>query len=263
MAAKTPRWVGNTCLTRTPESGSIVLAERSMLKDVYEGTYANCVSGALVRGTFGTGSRAGWVVASSQVEPFRGARAKLTIQWEPGGANATVALPCPDFTCEPIELYPKTERHAIFNQTSTGTGSMEDIALWTVSMVYSAIHAPTAEAKNSFAQQLANLPAGDQGTLGLKLLDKLRKGEETFYLSGLKYNWWSFSYIAPSLSLGGIIQWPDGPGSIPNSLPSGLSSLRLADSLQPVGVNGSMYKLTRTFMLGPKGHWDSDLYPTS
>jgi hypothetical protein len=259
MAVKKPRWAGIRTLTATPESGQIVLGERSTLKDVYEGTYANCVAGLLARGTFGTGTRAGFVVTNCQVDSIKGARGKLVINWEPGGASATWPLPCADFSCETIELYPRTERHALFNDHSVG-GSSADISLQMLALVYAAIHAATREAKLAAQQQVYNYSDTWQSDMGVVLLDKLRKGEETFYMAGMKYTWWDFSYTMPTLTLGGIIQAPAGPGSIPSGLPSNLSWLRLADGLQPVGVNGSMYKHTRTFMGGPTGHWDTDLY---
>jgi hypothetical protein len=260
MAANTPRWAGKLALTETPDSGNLVLGERTMLKRVFEGTYVNCLNSVIARGTFGTGTMLGWVVTSCEVASFRGARGRLTVSWEPGGAFATMPLPCPDFSLESIELYPRTERHWLFNQTSTGVSDLADITIEMVSLVYAAVHGATKEARAAARAQVYAYPDSDQSDLGVVLLDKLRKGEETYYLAGQKYSWWYFSYTPPPLSLGGIIMPPDGPGALPTALPPGLSWLRLADSMAPVGVNGSQFKVTKTFMGGPAGHWDSDLY---
>ena len=263
MAVKVPRWTGPLTLVATPESGAITVGERTMLKKVFEGTYANCFSGLLARGYFGTGSMAGWVVASSQVDPQKGARGKLTISWEPGGSAAYIALPCDDFRIEPIELYPKIERNAIFNQTSTGTGGSPDITTQMVALAYGALHGGTLPARQTAEQAVSNYADTELSDMGKVLLDKLRKGEETFYMAGMKFIWWYFRYTMPNLSLGGIIQWPSGPGNIPSYLPSDLGFLRLADSVEPVGVNGSMYKVIGTWIGGPKGHWDNDIYPSA
>jgi len=48
----------------------------------------------------------------------------------------------------------------------------------------------------------------------------------------------------------------------PNPSKPSFSWLRLADSLNHAGVNGSMYKITRTWVGGPAGYWDPDLYPS-
>lgn len=258
MAANKPRWTGSTGLTETPESGSLVIGERTMLKKVYEGTRLACYNGMLARGAFGTGTMAGWVVTSCETVPIRGARGKLTISWEPGGAQATMPLPCPDFDLDVAELYPRTERHRLFNDRSCG-GSAEDITLAMLALVYSSVHAPTQEARQAAAARVANYSDSWQSDMGLVLLDKLRKGEETFYMAGMKYTWWYFSYTLPVLSPGGFIETPAGPGSIPSSLPA-MSWLRLCDCAKPVGVNGSMFKVIGTWMGGPAGHWDSDLY---
>jgi hypothetical protein len=246
----------------TPESGKLTLADRTVLVDVYEGPKALCDSSVLARGTFGTGARLGWVVTSSSTESVgKGARGKLTVNWEPGGAAATMPLPCDDFDCEPMELYPRIERHAIFNQTSSGTGALADISLEMVSLCYAAVHGATNAARVGAYNQISSYSNADQSSLGLLLVDKLRKGEETFYVSGMKYRWWFYTYTLPSnLTLGGIVQDPFGPGTVPSKLPAGLSWLRLADAPAPAGVNGSMYKITRTWIGGPAGHWDVDLY---
>jgi hypothetical protein len=162
----------------------------------------------------------------------------------------------------------------MFNQTSTGTGSMPDITIETMLAVNAVVRASTGWARNlalavinatpSTAGAAANPPTAltdaDQQTMALNLLDKLRKGEETYYLAGFKYTWWYFSYTLPILSDGGIIETPSGPGVVATAFPADQSWLRLADNMIPVGVNGSMFKITLTYLGGPQGHWDSDIY---
>jgi hypothetical protein len=264
MAVKTPKWVGATSPVITPESGNFIAGERAQWRQVWEGTYASCKAAMKPRGYFGTAldgyGMLGWVVTNCELVSVRGARGKLTITWDPGGSDAWVALPCDDFNVETIELYPRIERHKLFNQTSTGSGSMADITLPMLSLCYASVHGHSAEARAAAYAQINGYADADQKDLGTVLVDKLRKGEETFYLAGFKYIWWYFSYALPSLSDGGVIQAPYGPGTVPTALPAGLSWLRLADSMSNAGVNGSMFKVTRTFLGGPAGHWDTDLY---
>jgi hypothetical protein len=98
---------------------------------------------------------------------------------------------------------------------------------------------------------------GTQSAFFYSLLGKLQKGEESYYLTGYRYSYEIFSYTEPTLTDGGIIGTPGGPVS---ALPADMAWLRLADKLEPAGVNGSMYKQTINWLGGPNGYWDSDLY---
>ena len=140
----------------------------------------------------------GWVVSSSDLVPFKGCRARLTISWEPGGSSAYVPLPCDDCGCEPIELYPLTERHAFFNQTTTGTGTRADITIDMITLVMTAMHSPTREGRAMAVQGIDDYDDEDQSYLGGKLLQMWRRGETTFYLAGLKYTWTYYSYMLPA-----------------------------------------------------------------
>ena len=102
-------------------------------------------------------------------------------------------------------------------------------------------------------QRIASAVTSDQATMAVQLLDKLRKGEETYYLAG-QTTVDLLLLRAPSLTLGGFIQTPFGPGYVPDALHSTLSWLRMADTMEPAGVNGSMWKVVRTWMGGPNGH---------
>jgi uncharacterized protein (DUF2147 family) len=234
-------------LTVSPNSGELELGDRTTLTDIYTGPYAHCYAAALPRGTFGTGGRSGWVCSKSNVTPDRGTKATLTIVWEAAGSNSGMSLPGSDFDLQAQELYPKIERNSFFSGIATAT----------LALAYSAAQASTPDARSKAAGALAGLTDTTQRTLGQALAAKLAAGAETFYMAGLRYTWWSFSWTVPSLSLGGTIATPDGPltgyfGTI--------SFVQLADTLSPVGVNGSIFKKTKTFLGGHAGHWDSDLY---
>jgi hypothetical protein len=199
----------------------------------------------LARGTFGTGSRAGWVVTSSDTTPSK-PKATLTINWEAGGAEATAPLPCDDFDLKDVELFPKVERNIFYAGITTAT----------LALAYQAAQASTPAGRADASTRLAAL-SDPQKTLGQNLRDKLLEGKEGFYLAGVRYEWTSYSYSLPSFDLGGYIQAPLGPLE---SYFTGIDFLRLCDRLKPVGVNGSCYQIISTWLGGPAGHWDTDLY---
>lgn len=258
-------WKGPTnALVYQPNAPRLVYADRVKAVDIYKGPQPICAESMLARGTFGTGSRAGWVVNQCTVDTARGDIGTLTIEWEAGGSGADQPLPVGDFNLEPQELYPKIERNLFF------TGILPDV----VRGVYNALYAfnqsgsPNATATINAAingVNFASYPdtnAAAQYALGTELLTKLASGEESYYIAGYRYSYEEFSYTAPALSNGGIIAngsyQPAGP--LADDLPSGVAWLRLADKLDPAGVNGSMFKLTVNWLGGPDGYWDSDLY---
>ena len=256
-------WRGTTLMFSGVESGTLVAGDRIRLTDILYGPIALCYGIQPPRGAFGTNSfngmainRAGWVVNQSTVNYMRGAIGKLVIEWEAGGAQAYMALPTPDFSLEPQELYPKIER----------AGCFVGITYATLNAVYNCLYLAT----NASGAQLITSTSLDsyvtdptQNSLAHNLLSKLLKGEETFYLAGWKYSYFFYSYTMPTLSAGGVIRTPGGP--LAGNLPAGVAWLRLADKTEPAGVNGSMYKTTVSYIGGPTmggvNYWDSDVYP--
>ena len=98
----------------------------------------------------------------------------------------------------------------------------------------------------------------DQADWATVLLDWLDHGHETYYEAGIKYSWIWNSFTWPSLSVGGVIEVFPSAGPMMGS--AAFSWLRLADAPEPNGVNGSVYKVTSTWLGGPNGHWDPVLY---
>jgi len=256
-------WKGPTnALVYQPNAPRLVYADRVRAIDIYKGEQSLCAASMLARGTFGSGARAGWVVNQCTVDTSRGDIGTLTIEWEAGGSGADQPLPVGDFNLEPQELYPKIERNSFFS------GIIPDV----VRGVYNALYAFNQSGNPNAATTInaaingvnfANYPntsADAQYALGTELLNKLANGEESYYVAGYRYSFETFSYTQPSLSNGGIIGTPGGP--LASNLPSGVAWLRLADKLDPAGVNGSMFKLTQNWLGGPNGYWDSDLYTT-
>jgi hypothetical protein len=255
-------WKGPTnALVYQPNAPRLTYGDRVKSVDIYKGPQVLCAESMLARGTFGTGLRTGWVVNQSTVDTSTGTIGTLTIEWEAGGSSADQPLPIGDFSLETQELYPKIERNPFF------TGICPDM----VRAVYNALYAinqsgsganaqvilSTAANSSNFSNSTINTANG-QIAIAYSLLNKLSNGEESYYIASYRYSFSTYSYTEPSLSEGGIIGTPAGP--ISGDLPSGVQWLRLADKIEPAGVNGSMYKLTQNWLGGPNGYWDTDLY---
>jgi hypothetical protein len=255
-------WKGPTnALVLQPNSPRLVYGDRVKAIDIYKGQQSLCAESMLARGTFGTGFRAGWVVNQCTCDTARGDIGTLTIEWEAGGSEADQPLPTGDFSLEPQEIYPKVERNAFFSGICPDMVRASYNALYAVNQTGGGPNArqiiTTAANSANFANFSVNTANG-QIELAYLLLDKLANGEESYYVAGYRYSFSAYSYIAPSLSEGGITGTPGGP--ISGDLPDGISWLRLADKIEPAGVNGSMFKLTENWIGGPDGYWDSDLY---
>jgi hypothetical protein len=256
-------WKGNTLLFSGAETGTLTAGDRVRFSDILYGPLALCYASQPPRGAFGSGNfngiginRTGWVVNQSVVTNLKAGIGKLSIEWEAGGAYATMALPVGDFSLTPQELYPKIER----------AGCFVGITFATLNVCYNCLYLATNSSgsplvSSTFLTDKISDPT--QLALAQNLVSKLLKGEETFYLAGWRYTYTYFSYTVPALSAGGIIRKPGGP--LGGSLPAGVAWLRLADTMEPAGVNGSMYKITVAFIGGPTmggvNYWDADVYP--
>ena len=115
----------------------------------------------------------------------------------------------------------------------------------------------------------------------------------SFYLSGYKITWAQYYWIPQVLNPGGYIEDPVQNGGLPalfwsttekpdgvnifsqtqvhnknmfplvtgapplNTIPFGLSWLRQADTIH---LNRTWWRLTRSWIGGPMGHWDKEIY---
>lgn len=239
---------GSTALIPQKESGAIQLADRVTCVDVYLGPSALVEASLLCRGTYGSGARLGWVCTSSKSEPLGAGTSKLTINWEMGGPAANpLYAPADEWECEILELNPKVERHYKFNTLSDDARNL----------VYQAYHGSTTELRTK-AQTTLTGKGGTDASLGGKLLELYRQGVETYYLAGIRYSWTQYLFTLPAMDTGGYISSPSGP--MAPYLPAEFDWLVLSEAPASAGVNGSMFKLTATWLGGPEGHWDSWLY---
>ena len=256
-------WKGPTnALVMQPNSPTLTYGDRVQAVDVYKGPQNMCAASMIPRGAFGTGFRSGWVCTKSSVTVERGLIGTLTIEWEAGGTYATQPLPTGSFSLDPQELYPKIERAKMF----------QGIGFDTLNICYNAIlggnsnghpKITPANLSSRFPNPNNDPAISQQLSLAQKLLAKLQLGEDTFYLASWRYTYEVYSYTEPTPNQGGFVVMGSPAGPAPQ-LPGNVSWLRLADKIEPAGVNGSMYKTVLTFLGGPylngMGWWDTDIY---
>jgi hypothetical protein len=219
---------------------------------------------------YGSGFRLGWVVTGSNVEAERKGIGVLTINWEIGGPYANPALlPLDDYRSESVELYPKVERNKQMYGPEYPGNPGDRIAVKTIARCYDAAHgvSPRRDQSRAWIENLyegvdEDPPEGsswaDQWVFATMLLDWLDHGHETYYQAGTKYSYIWHSFVFPTLHAGAVIE--PCPTGGPRMGDASLSWLRLADNPEPAGVNGSVHKITSTWLGGPNGHWDPNLY---
>lgn len=235
----TPKWVGTTAtLKEQPGSPTTEFGEKAIRTQTFKGPYALCLSSALVRGTSGTGSDAGWIVARSTVSKERGAIGTLTIVWEAGGTASGASLPPVKFSCHPERISRPLKYHPRYAGLSKEQ----------IDAVDKALEADGVRG-NAFLAGIAAV------ALAMELYEKRKRGQENYYLAGLKYSYTTASWTMPSLTLGGSIETPDGPMS--GDLPASSSWLRMADDFE---FTGAHYEVMRSWIGSPAGLWDTDIY---
>lgn len=148
---------------------------------------------------------------------------------------------------EPYDINPRIERHPIF----FGLNADQLTVIRGVVQTFD----PNAQLSQKDIKEKFDSVSKNQANL---MIDKIRRGMETYYLAGMKYFWVLHFFGVPTLTLGGFIETPGGP--LGNFLPSNLTWLCQSDSLTTTGPNGTIYRLTRPWMGGPDGHWCPDLY---
>ena len=261
---------GNVGLVPQWSGADLQLADRVTDTDVYRGPIWICRASALLRGTYGTGGRLGWVVTSSKVSSERKGLGTLTISWEVGGPYANARyLPLDDFRCEIVELMSKVERNKRLYGPEYPTNPDDRIHPTVIKLCYDAVSGtpPKDSQAMSTLRNMFDLdsdpPADgttwfDQWGFGGTLLAWLQHGHETYYQAGVKYSYVWHSFDLPSLTMGGVIE--SSPFGGPMAGNTSFSWLRLADCVEPAGVNGSVYKITSSWFGGPGGHWEPTLY---
>lgn len=224
-------------------------------------------------------------VLTSKISPIARTGAKewmLIITCE----SLSFGTPPDEFDIEIVELNPPAEKHPRYASLSyyqrniiRGADVSDDQA---VAQSYKDLISTFSSSVN---------PAQDQKGQAKELLFKKEKGEDSFYLSGYRVSWSTYFYAPVTINPGGYMEDPVlegalpyqfwavggdiGNGSIfqettllnPNVYPTfvdeppyGLSWLRYTDTLH---LQRTWFKLTRTWVGAPLGHWDNEWYNVS
>lgn len=242
----TKTWKGPvTALVELPDSpvwefGDVVTQTRS-----YKGLHSFCLQEAgqnLLKNTLGAGDFAGFKVVRTRVTRERGDVGKLEVVWASWTTEATgSALPEDEFAVIPENLSPRIEKHELFSSLDT-----EQLAL-----VHDAVQGATEEARQEAWDELV----AQGNVFATDLVEKLERGQESYYLCALRYVWVTHSWTLPTIDRGGYVQAPLGP--LAGYFVSDIDWLREADDLQ---YQNGIYRWTRSWLGGPLGHWDLDLY---
>jgi len=225
-------------LQEQPGSPVIEYAEKATRTQTFKGPYALALSSALARGTVGTGTDEGWVVARCVVAKEPRNIGVLTIVWEAGGVAAGAELPPLKFSCKPHRI----PRPLKYNPRYAALTAAQ------LDAIDKALEADSVKG-NQYYQSFVGV------ALALELFNKRKRGQESYMLYGLEYSYTTATWTLPALTLGGFIDTPDGP--MAGALPAGASWLRLADDFQ---FTGSYYETVRSWIGSPSGDWDADIY---
>lgn len=234
-------------LVEDPASPILGFSDKITRTRIYRGKYADCVAAAKYQGTAGTGDDAGYVVTKSTVLKERGEAGRLTIEWEASEIGGTTPLPPDEVAVAPGNSSPRIELHSFFASLANNTVEVSGETYAEFAAARNAAAASTAAERKKWFDPLS--------ALGQSLVAKMERGNETFYLASLRYSWVTHYWTAPVIFRGGYLEDPGGPLS--GYFVSDLSWLREGDDLQ--FANG-IWRLTRTWLGAPAGHWDSDLY---
>jgi hypothetical protein len=210
----------------------------------------NANAGFYFRGTIS----GDWIIGESRLQLEKGQVGTVEIDWE----SIASGLSPDEWEVTRENLQPHLERNSYFSNLSS-----DNIAI--VKRAFNAFSAEMqATASNQFASCLG-LDGSSTEALCWSLLDKLEKGMESYYLAASRYTWSTY-YLpgdVPALFPGGYIDpSPGGPAGY--VLPANTAWLREADQVGQANYApiGGIVKLTRTWIGGPLGWWDTNLYPT-
>lgn len=232
-------------LVATSKSGSFTFAERIGYREQLRGTKADALAyGDLHhRGSLWTipGLAGTFCVEQANVDPDEKSGSIGLVEVSYVWLNS---VPPDEWNCSPYEINPALERNGFFTALT-----LDDLR--------------KAKASFTAAQALGQTSIDNaiggttNATLTQNLVNKWLRGQETFYMAGVKYQWKAYYTTMSGVILrrGGYIELPGGPGV----LGPGFTWLRQCDE---DGYNNGLYWVGRTWIGAPTsaGGWDTDIY---
>ena len=233
-----PTLTNLSSLIEQPESRRRENADAQVEVRVYVAEYDVCKAAQKTKNTAGSGDLAGYLIRSSVVEPIRGLGAKLIDTWVAGGEDSdpeTNPLPADEVSVQATNQGPRLERNPRYVTLTPALLALVEDAL-------------RAQDKTQRDTAYAGLD-----TLGQELVDKIRAGNESYYLATLRYSWVTHTYTVPNSTRGGYIEAIGGP--LETYFTGTIAWLREADNLE---LQSGIWRLTSSW-LGADA-WDADIY---
>jgi hypothetical protein len=228
-----------TDFVEMPDSPAYHFGEKPTLTRRWRGTYAQIIAQMPAIGSV-DGS---WTVRSVDPQKQPGDQGMVSVTYEGTGAGVgDNTLPADEADLQGSDMSPRLERHPRYAPiTEAG-----------MKLVRTAVDSPEQALADAALAELSG------SALALELIEKLLRGQETYYLASYTYTWTSFSWTFPVATPAGKRQAPLGPYAayLAPLTGAGWSWLRVADNVYGTG----MYRTTRVWMGAPGGHWDEDIY---
>lgn len=235
----TATWKGpTTSLVEAVNSPSYEASDRIIKTRTYHGLFTFCETEFpdYAKGTAGTGAEAGYTIASSSLQKIRGGIGQLTVKWEASSSDSGQPLPNDEVAVSGTNQSPRLERHP--NYVSLDAAALINVE--------TALRAQEKPARDTAYAALS--------ATGKELVDKIRKGNESYYLATLRYVWVTHSYTLPTSTRGGYVESIGGP--LAAYFVSGIEWLRESDNLD---YSNGIWRRTIAW-LGADA-WDADIYP--
>lgn len=290
---------GTQVFEELPTSPEIERAEQCTVKHTFRGEYDQLreILKACNRGTFTKDSLGNYYrVLSAALSRLRGDMCQLDINSE----SISFDNPPDQFEVNDVEMNMPLELHPRYNSVRfynlDENGEQEDPGFPTgyqlIQWIKNSVNQMQISAMDENLLMVGTLgvdplllddPDWLVANLALEMVNKMRKGETEFYFSGLQVVWSQYFFMPPVMNPGGYLEDPVengglppffwstdrtvdgdniltfmGPTINPDLYADGFSWLRKADRLQ---YERTWYRLTHTWIGGPLGHWDSDIYP--
>lgn len=242
----------------TPESGELSLAEKCTYTEIFEGTYATCLSAAMGKGTAGTDytsegrpNLTGWYIAHCTVRRSRGGKGTLTLTWEPGNATASLGatLPPTDYTITPQMNRMSLIRHPDFAALRTEAFCKQ---LW----IWEHIDPKDGGTKWDAAKaEMVSIGNGISAGLGTTFVAKLFSVGREIDIPGVRVEVNTCSWAFPAGYTFGVFALNSSiPSIVGCTWPSGWDWRRQPDIVR---WNGSYHTLVSVWEGAPSGAWDS------
>lgn len=294
----------NRFFEEQPDSPNIERAEQTTIVHRFnvDKTTGLTYIQALQRGQMMTDSEGNLTkILSSNLDYQKGDRWTLSITAEGfgglsvGGGVSTLDIPPDEFNVETLEFNPSIYRHPRYNTVIRynldSNGNIINPSLSNGYKIVNAINlsanAPQIGTQTANGSLINSTTITDPDVLALanELLNKVKQGEDTFYLAGFKVNYTVYYYYPIGLNPGGYIEDPVDSGNLPyyfwslDGTPddsdsnncflaiaqsvapqfyaNGLSWLRQADRIE---LQRTWFKKTSIWIGGPYGNWDAQIY---